>query len=417
MVGDVAVLVLAHPPVNALSDAVRSGLAEGLSRALADPAIRAIVIRGEGRGFSAGADIAEFGQPRHALRLGDLCLAIENAPKPVIAAIHGMALGGGMELALAAHYRIANEAALLGLPEVNLGLLPGAGGTQRLPRLVGAREALRLMLTGVPITAAEAFTLGLVDRVVATGLTEAALALAGQGLPPRPTADVESGMTDAGSYVAAIAGARAAQAGNRLPAAGRIVDVVEAALIFPLAQGLKAEETAFADLVATPEAAALRHAFFVERRAMQLPAAAAAIGIKPIATLGIWGVGDGTVDLIGQALSSGLRVELASFDRPALVQALEDIATWQDAAVLAGRMTSEARDADWARLLTSVSPDRLAGVDLILRAGGSEPLPDGAERGAAGDAGCGGAGCAAGHHGGRGAGRAGGNGGDGAGVT
>jgi 3-hydroxyacyl-CoA dehydrogenase len=378
--GDVAVLTLAHPPVNALSDAVRTGLAQGLQAALADPAVRAVVIRGEGRGFSAGADIAEFGRSRQALRLGELCLAIENAAKPVIAAIHGMALGGGLELALAAHYRIAAETAVLGLPEVNLGLLPGAGGTQRLPRLIGARDALRLMLTGVPITATEAQALGLVDRVVASGpthaaLTEAALAMAAQGLTPRPTGAVRRGLQDARAYLAAVNEARAAQAANRLPAPARIVDCVEAALLFPLPQGLQAEETAFADLVTTPEAAGLRHAFFAERRAQQLPAAAAAIGIKPIASLGLWGVGEGVVEMAGQALTAGMRVVLASPDRPALVEALEQIAGWQDAAVAAGRMTEAARDADWVRLVTSVSPEPLAGADVTLRAAGAGVLP------------------------------------------
>ena len=203
-VGDVAVLVLAHPPVNALSAAVRTGLAAGLQAALADPAVKSIVIRGEGRGFSAGADIAEFGKPGQGPRLGDLCLAFENATKPVIAAIHGMALGGGLELALAAHYRVANAAAVLGLPEVNLGLLPGAGGTQRLPRLVGAAPALGLMLTGVPITAAEALALGLVDQVVSQGLIEAALALAASHPPLRPTSAATTGLQDPRAYLTTV---------------------------------------------------------------------------------------------------------------------------------------------------------------------------------------------------------------------
>ena len=378
-VGDVALLVLTHPPVNALSDAVRAGLAAGLQAALADPAIRAIVIRGEGRGFSAGADIAEFGaefgRVGQGPRLGDLCLALEAAGKPVIAAIHGMALGGGLELALAAHYRVASETAVLGLPEVNLGLLPGAGGTQRLPRLVGATAALRLMLTGVPITARDALALGLVDRVVATSLTEAALALAAEGPPPRPTAAQRTGLQDPRAYLAAVAEARAAQAGNRLPAPLRIVDCVEAALLFPLPQGLRAEATAFADLVATPEAAGLRHAFFAERRAMQLPAAISAIGLKPIATLGIWGVGDGVVDLTCQALSGGMRVVLATEDRAGLVAALEEIAARQDAAVQAGQMTAAARDADWVRLVPATTPQPLDGVDLVLQAAGAAQLP------------------------------------------
>ena len=370
-VGDVAVLVLAHPPVNALSAAVRTGLAAGLQAALADPAVKSIVIRGEGRGFSAGADIAEFGKPGQGPRLGDLCLAFENATKPVIAAIHGVALGGGLELALAAHYRVANAAAVLGLPEVNLGLLPGAGGTQRLPRLVGAARALGLMLTGVPITAAEALALGLVDQVVSQDLTEAALALAASHPPLRPTGAATTGLQDPRAYLAAVAQARKAQTANRLPAAARIVDCVEVALLFPLAQGLQAEAAAFADLVATPEAAGLRHAFFAERRAMQLPAGT---DMTPIATLGLWGTGDDVVDLASQALKAGLRVVLADPDRPAMVAALEEIAARQDAAVQSGQMTTEARDADWVRLLTATSAEPLQGLDLVLQTAGAQPL-------------------------------------------
>ena len=377
--GAVAVLVLAHPPVNALSDAVRTGLAAGLTEALADPTVSAVVIRGEGRGFSAGADIGEFGRARQGQGqgpgLGDLCLAVENAHKPVIAAIHGMALGGGLELALAAHYRVADAAAVLGLPEVHLGLLPGAGGTQRLPRLVGAAVGLRMMLTGVPVTAADALTLGLVDRLAGADLTGAALALALEGPPPRPTAVRRRGLQDPRAYLAAVAEARKAQAANRLPAPARIVDCVEEALLFPFAQGLQAEATAFADLVVTPQAAGLRHAFFAERKAMHLPPAIAALGVRTMAALGLWGLGDGVVDLACQALTAGLRVVLASPDRPALVAALEEVAAWQDAAVEAGRMTSEARDADWVRLVTSVTPEPLSSVDLVLRTAEATPLP------------------------------------------
>jgi 3-hydroxyacyl-CoA dehydrogenase len=374
--GDVAVLVLAHPPVNALSNALRAGLDAALAATIADPSVRAIVLRGEGRGFCAGADISEFGAPRTALRLGDLCRTIEASPKPVIAAIHGMALGGGLELALAAHYRLAGEGAVLGLPEVNLGLLPGAGGTQRLPRLLGAKEALRLMLSGVPMPAPEAARLGLVDRLVEGNLTETAIAFAAGRPPPRPTGARRDGMADARAYLAAVAEARAAQAGNRLPAPGRIVDLVEAALLFPLDRGLVTEETAFAELLATPEAAALRHAFFAERRAQQLPAALAAAKLPDLASLGLWGSGGGEVaDLACQALAAGLRVVLAAPDRDALVALVSAVAQRQEADVTAGRMTPEARDADWARLLTATGPEALSGADLVLTADGAPDLP------------------------------------------
>lgn len=377
-VGVVAVLVLANPPVNALSGAVRAGLSAGLAAALADPAVRAIVIRGEGRGFCAGADIGEFGALRQGPRLADLCDAIENAGKPVVAAVHGMALGGGLELALAAHYRVAQDAAVLGLPEVNLGIVPGAGGTQRLPRLIGASAALRMMLTGVPVKAAEAVELGLVDRIVGAGVVEAALALAAETPPPRPTSAMRRGLQDGRAYLAQVAEARVAQAGNRLPAPGRIVELVEAALLFPLVQGLAAEAAAFGELVATPEAAGLRHAFFVERRALQLPVAVQGGGVPVLAALGIWGLGSGAVDLCCQALTSGLRVVLASTDRPGLVAALDGVAAWQNAAVAAGRMSEAARDADWARLVSAAGSEGLSGCDLILQTAEAATLAAGA---------------------------------------
>ncbi len=374
--GDVMVLVITHPPVNALSAAVRQALSAGLVEAVADPDIKTIVILGEGKGFSAGADIAEFGKASPTERLGELCFQIEASPKPVIAAIHGMALGGGLEIALAAHYRIANAGAFLGLPEVNLGLLPGAGGTQRLPRLVGAEQALRMMLDGAPIKAAEAIALGLVDRVVEHGLLEAALAMAAEGLSPRRTCDMRRGLKDMAGYQAAVAAARAAHKGTRLPAPARIIDCVEAAALLPIRQGLYMEESAFADLVHTPEAAGLRYAFFTERRASLPPQAVAAKGISPIGTIGIWGVDDMAADVAFQALTAGMRVVWAADDRAALIGALERTAGRQEQAVVAGLMTEDTRDADWARLVTSLTPETLAGVELLLTTAEAPPLPE-----------------------------------------
>ena len=396
--GDVVVLVLAQPPVNALSAGLRLALMQALQTALADPQIIAVVLRGTGKGFSAGADIAEFGKSNPdqspAIGLGALCQMIENAAKPVIAALHGMALGGGLELALSAHYRVAEASASLGLPEVNLGLLPGAGGTQRLPRLIGAAETLRLMLTGAPIRGAEALALGLVDRVVdgdrtettrtettptettptEKTLTDAALAMAHQGLIPRRSCDMRRGFKDMTAYLAAVATARATHQTNPLPAPLRIVDCVEAAALLPFPQGLVAERAAFTDLMATPQAAGLRHAFFTERRAAQPPANLAAKGNVPISRLGLWGVDDMAADLAFQALSAGLHVVWAAPDRAALVQALGRTATRQEQAVVAGLMSEDTRDADWARLTTGREPDALAGVDLALTAPGLPPV-------------------------------------------
>jgi 3-hydroxyacyl-CoA dehydrogenase len=368
--GDVTVLVIDHPPVNALGHAVRAGLAAGMHDALQDPSVAAIVIRAGGRTFPAGADIAEFGKPPQPPLLPDLCNAIEASPKPVIAAIHGTALGGGFELALAAHYRVALASAKVGLPEVTLGILPGAGGTQRTPRIVGATAALDLMISGKPISAARARDLGLIDAVVEDDLATAALALARVVLDerrgPRPTRDRAEGLADPAAYHAAIAAARARHANDRLPAPRRIVDCVEAALLLPFAQGLAFERAAFEELVATPEAAGLRHAFFAERRAARFPEAGATP--RPVAHLGIAGAGLMGAGIAYAALASGLTVTLLDRDQAALARGLERVATLMERAVAQGRTTAAQREADWARLDGALEVGGLAGCDLVIEA-------------------------------------------------
>ncbi len=368
--GDIAVIVIDHPPVNALGHPVRAGLAAAMHTALSDPAVRAIVIRAEGRTFPAGADIAEFGRPPQAPLLPDLCNAIEASPRPVIAAIHGTALGGGLELALAAHYRVALASAKVGLPEVTLGILPGAGGTQRVPRIAGAQAALDLMIGGRPLTAATARDLGLIDAVADDDLPAAALALArlvlDEGRGVRPTRDRREGMADPAGYEAAVAAARARHAKDRLPAPRKIVDCVEAALLLPFPQGLAFERAAFEELVATPEAAGLRHAFFAERRAARFPEAAAAP--RPVRHVGVVGAGLMGAGIAYAALSAGLQVTLMDRDQPTLARGLERIATLQERAVAQGRTTEAQRQADWARLDGALDAADLAGCDLAIEA-------------------------------------------------
>ncbi|MDT8855363.1 enoyl-CoA hydratase-related protein [Paracoccaceae bacterium Fryx2] len=362
--GAVLVLVIDSPPVNALGQAVRAGLADGLALAARDPEIHAVVIRAAGRTFPAGADISEFGKPAVPPLLPDLCNQIEALGKPVVAALHGTALGGGLELALAAHGRVADSGARLGLPEVGLGILPGAGGTQRLPRLIGAEQALRLMLTGRPVGAAEALALGMLDRVVEQDVAGAALAMARElaGTVPVPTSARRDGMRDPLAYQAAVATARRAQGGARLPGPGRIIDCVEAALLLPFDQGLAYERSAFLDLVATPEAAALRHVFFAERMAGRMPEAKAVA--RPVGSVAV--IGGAGADTALALTQAGFAVVLVDPDRAALVAALERIAGAQEAAVLAGRLTPEARDADWARLTPALGLEAMAGADLVL---------------------------------------------------
>lgn len=374
--GTVLVLTMAVPPVNALSAPLRAALAAAMDEAAADPAVGAIVIASGLSNFSAGADVTEFDAAPKPPFLPDLCQRIETLEKPVVAALRGAVLGGGLELALAAHARTASEDARLGLPEVALGLLPGAGGTQRLPRLIGAEQALRLMLGGRPVPAAEALALGMLDSVGAGDpvlrAKELARAMAGRTFPR--TGDRRDGMRDAQAYMAAVGAARRSVGAGRLPAPARIVDCVEAALLLPLDQGLAYERAAFLDLLASPEAAGLRHAFVAERRAQRLRPEWGPPSARPERLL-VWGAGTDAVRTARDALESGMRVTLADTTRDRLVAALNALAAAQEEAVQAGRLSPSARDADWARLTTEVAPQRLDGAEaVILTQAGAPPV-------------------------------------------
>ena len=364
------ILSVDSPPVNALGAAVRAGLAEGLAAAQADPSVGAIVLCAIGPSFSAGADIREFGRPAPlgVPGLPELCNRIEASGKAVVAAIQGAALGGGLELALAAHVRLAGPRARLGLPEVALGLLPGAGGTQRTPRLTGAGPALRLMLTGKPVSAQEALAIGLVDAVVEdTEQTAVALAAdlaAGRTAPVR-TRDRQEGLRDAVRYEAEVAEARAGTAG-RLPAPGRIVDCVEAALLLPFDRGLVFERAAFEDLAASPESAGLRRAFFAERRAAVFPEADARA--HPVSHVGLVGLGVTGAAIAALLLQSGLRVTAVVKGSGPLDVGLRRVSTLLDRAVSAGRLSPEARVQDQTRLLPASDLSALAGCDLVIEA-------------------------------------------------
>lgn len=370
--GAVLVLSICSPPVNALGAGVRAGLGAGLDRAERDPGIAAVVLHGDGRGFSAGADIREFGQPSRAPVLSDLCLRIEEFAKPVVAAMHGIALGGGLELGLAASARVGMAGLRLGLPEVNLGILPGAGGTQRLPRLIGAEAALKMMMGGQQVGAQEALALGLLDKVVRdpAGLMAVALALAEAPKMVGPRGEHD----DPAHYAAAVAVARRQAARSGSAAKARIVDCVEAALLLPMAQGFAFERVAFEELRASPEAAALRYAFLAERRADHPPVGFDAAVALPVQHLGIWGAGAAAVGLTGAALQAGLKVTLCDPSRDALVSALEAVGLAQEAEVASGRMTPEARDADWARLIPAMDPMAISGAEAVILTDAERPL-------------------------------------------
>ncbi|GAB4385456.1 FAD-dependent oxidoreductase [Albidovulum sp.] len=366
----VAVLTIDNPPVNALSAAVRAALLRGLETAFADPSVRAVVLVAAGRTWPAGADIREFGKPPAAPWLPEICDRIAAAPKPVIAALHGHALGGGLELALAAQVRLADQAARLGLPEVTLGLLPGAGGTQRLPRLIGAGAALRMMLGGQPVTAESAEKMGLVDAVVPGRVDVAALRLArshATGETALPTAADRALHRDGRAWMAAVAQARRDLGERGLPAPARIVDCVEAALLLPEAEGFAFERAAFEDLLATPESAGLRHAFLAERAAARQPDLQG-IAPRPLSRVGIVGGGLMGAGIAMALLRAGFDVTLVEESTEALTAALARISASHDRAVARGQLSAEAREREWDRLSGTTQLIELEDADLVIEA-------------------------------------------------
>ncbi|HWE98430.1 MAG TPA: enoyl-CoA hydratase-related protein, partial [Caulobacteraceae bacterium] len=298
--GDVGVITLNSPPVNALSFNVRDGLAGGMAAALADERAKAVVIVCEGRTFIAGADITEFGGPQRGASLYDVQNAIEDSPKPVIAAIHGTALGGGLEVALTCHYRVAVPSARCGLPEVNLGLLPGAGGTQRLPRIVGVERALEMMTSGQHVPAAECLAMGLVDEIVPEGeLRAGAVAfahkVAAEGRPLKKVRESNEKVQAARGHPEIFESFRKANArrfrGFLAPEYN--IRCIEAAVNEPFEEGLKTERKLFGELMSGSQSAAQRYAFFAERQAAKIPDVPDDTPAIPVNKVGV--IGGGTM--------------------------------------------------------------------------------------------------------------------------
>ncbi|NYH24376.1 3-hydroxyacyl-CoA dehydrogenase NAD-binding domain-containing protein [Paraburkholderia bryophila] len=371
--GKVLLVTIDHAPVNALSADVRRGLANAIDAADADPAVEAVLIVGAGRNFIAGADIREFGKPPVPPSLPDVCNRIEACTKPVVAAIHGAALGGGLEVALAAHYRIAVDGAKLGLPEVQLGLLPGAGGTQRTPRLIGAAAALDLILSGRHASAQEALALGLVDRVGSSDdLLAEALAYTQELLathaPVRRTRDATA-LADRATSLAAVAAARAdtAKKSRGLFSPLKIVDAVEAAIEQPFDEGLRIERKLFLECIDSPQRAGLIHAFFAEREVLKAPETRSA---KPRVLDAIGVVGGGTMGagIAVAVLDAGLPVTMIERDDESLARGRAHIEKVYDGLIAKGRLSAEKKAAVMARWSGSTSYDALANADLVIEA-------------------------------------------------
>lgn len=370
--GEVLVVSIHNPPVNALGQAVRAGLLAAVEQAAADAAVKALLIVGEGKAFIAGADIREFGKPAMPPSLPEVCNAIEASPKLVVAAIHGPALGGGLEVALSAHYRLALPKALLGLPEVNLGLLPGAGGTQRAPRVMGVKAATELMLSGKHLSAKAAAAAGLVDQLVdGDDVTAAGLAytrgLLAAGAPVRRTRDIE--ITD---KVGALAELEALAIDTAKKARGlfsplKIIECAKAAVNLPFEQGLAHERALFVQCLESPQRQGLIHAFFAERETAKIPEAKAAAP-RAFAKLAIIGGGTMGAGITVSALDAGYPVIMVERDAESIARGQANVEKVYNGLIAKGRMTEEGKAAIMARYTASTSYDDLKDVDLVIEA-------------------------------------------------
>ena len=366
---DIGVILIDNPPVNALSQAVRQGIQDAI-RAAQDDDSKAVVILCEGRTFVAGADIKEFGKPPKDPWLPELHAEVEASSKIVVAAIHGTALGGGFELCLASHYRCALESARVGLPEVKLGLLPGAGGTQRAPRLAGVKAALDLMTSGVPIDAESAQTSGLIDRIIDGDLREGALAyareLVAKGAKCRRSSAQPAPDCDQALFAEYRRQLEKKARGQIAPQ--RIVDCVEAATILPFPDGMKKEREAFLELMAGSQSSGLRHLFFAEREAAKVKGIGKDTPRRDIQTVGVIGAGTMGTGIAMNFANAGMRVRLVEVNDDALGRGLETVSRNYAGGVKRGKMSEQ--DAIARRELIEGSTDFnvLADADLVVEA-------------------------------------------------
>ena len=369
--GPIGVIRIDNPPVNALSHAVRSGIVDALATAATDDS-SAVVLFCDGRTFIAGADITEFGKPPQAPSLPDLLLNLDKHPKLTIAAIHGTALGGGFEVALTCNYRIALATAKVGLPEVKLGLLPGAGGTQRTPRLAGIPAAVDLITSGNPINARSALTLQLVDKVVDENLTDAAAAYAAelveQKAAQRQASTLPLSLTREDQQLIEVAGAKLLKKTRGERAPQRILDCLLTAATQPFEEGLKRESEEFVACLTDPQSAALRHMFFAERAAGKIDNLSKDSRAADIATVGIIGAGTMGGGIAMCFAQAGIKVTLVDMTDEAVSQGLEKIAKNWAISVKKGRLTAAQTDVMMANITSSSHLNDLAHVDMVIEA-------------------------------------------------
>ncbi len=371
----IGILCIDSPPVNALSHRVRVALDEGFRKFFSDPEVQGIVLICGGRTFIAGADITELGKPILEPTLREVVQLIEGGTKPVVAAIHGTALGGGYEMALVCHYRVAVPSAKVGLPEVKLGLLPGGGGTQRLPRLVGPAKALDIMVGGEPISAPRALEFGMIDAVVEEGrLKEGAVAfireVIASGRPLQPVRDrVDQIAPYRGDKTVFDEGRRRhARATRGFKAPENIIKAIEAAVELPFDDGIRREAELFQELLASRQSAAQRYFFFAEREAAKVADIPSDTPTRPVRSVGVVGSGTMGAGIAMTFLNAGVPVTLSDVSKDALDRGLAGIRRNYEQSASKGRLTAADVEARMALLTPASGLDALAGVDLVIEA-------------------------------------------------
>src|SRR5271154_3300741 len=373
---DIAVITINNPPVNALSPGVPEGISEALDQIALDDAVKAVVLIGGGRTFIAGADIKEFGKmtpgkPRGAGLLPFL-LKIEDSKKPVIVAIHGTAFGGGLEVAMACHYRVAVASAQVGQPEVKLGIIPGAAGTQRLPRLAGVAKAVEMCTTGNPVKAEDALKWGIVDRIIEGDLLAGAAAFAREiaGRPAPKTRERNEKLGNAADNAQFFSSARenAAKKQRGLLAPVAAIEALEAATQLPFAEGCQAEQKLFIDCLFSDQSKSLIHVFFAEREVGKIPDVpkdTAVIPVKSAAVVGAGTMGGGIAMVLANA---GIAVFLKEADQAALDRGLATIQSNYANSVKRGRFTQQVADERWKRITPTLTYDDFSKADLVIEA-------------------------------------------------
>jgi 3-hydroxyacyl-CoA dehydrogenase len=374
--GNIAVITFNNPPVNGLGKDLRAGIMDGLHKAQADVNVKAIVLVGGGKNFSGGADIKEFGKPEAMASptLHEVIAAIEASPKLVIAAMHGPTMGGGCEVALGCHYRIAAPDTLVALPEVKLGILPGAGGTQRMPRLIGVEAALRLITTGDPVKADKLVPMGFADEMASGEIATAGIAFAkklvAENSPLRKVRDMTAKLPEGIPAAAFFAAAReqVKKASRGFPAPLKCLDCVEAAATKPFDEGIKVERELFMQLVASSESASLRHAFFAERMASKIPDVPEDTPTREIKSAAIIGAGTMGGGIAMNFVNVGIPVKILEMKQEALDKGMATIKKNYANTVAKGKLKQEDMDKRMSLLTGTLNYDDLKNADIVIEA-------------------------------------------------